>query len=229
MAAVRLFHAASPVSARTWGLQPALARLRLVYGGEITIVEAVVVERRLDAGAAFANIAARRQGPSAGRRFLREVLRRTVIEHASASRDELLGAAGGARLDPERFARDLRDRAGLRRDLAEQPLLPRGCVPGILVLGTATRPPRPLADARPVAIERAVEEATAGALAKRPPVDVVAYLREHGPASGEEVGRVFAVAAEEAVRMLEGLRRVGLAVHRRVAGELWWCARQEPS
>jgi predicted DsbA family dithiol-disulfide isomerase len=159
--------------------------------------------------AAFAVIAALRQGRPLGERFERALLRRSSVEGIDVTVPAVIDAAAKeAGLDLARLRKDLADRKGLEAEMAAQnegaPNVPLGFYNVALeddkgrtiVLDYAFDPDE---------VVGAIEYLSGGTLRKNTPDDPVAYLQATGPAPARELARAFAwtpAATEERLRKL---------------------------
>jgi predicted DsbA family dithiol-disulfide isomerase len=177
--------------------------------------------------ATIASMAALRQGEAKGRRFVRAVLRKNVVEALDVSkREELLGAAEEAGLNLGQFRRDVAKKPARKREFEGQghgwPDLPLSYFAIAVtdghrhvLLEHAFEPP---------VVEGAIDYLAGGALKKRRPTDVLGYLRRHGPAPTREIERVFDLKGAAAQRKLRALERAGKAQRRVLAGADHWSA-----
>lgn len=178
--------------------------------------------------ASLAAMAAFRQGQEKGRRFVRAVLRRFLLEGQDVTKDPVLAeAAAEAGLDLAKFRTDSADRESLQADYNNQgegfPHLPLGFY-NVIVTDGENRTVILDNAFEPAVVEEAIDYLSGGTLAKRTPTDIVDYLREHGPAPVSEVARVFGLTPAKAEKRLMELRKAGEAATTTLAGAPHWSA-----
>jgi len=161
--------------------------------------------------ATLAALAARRQGEAKGNRFFRALTRELIAVGRTADRALFVECAREAKLDLARFEKDLADKDGLTRDMEEQeaPHMPLGFYNVAVTDGERTVLLNHAFE--PDAVEEAIDYLSGGTLAKTPPTDIEAYLRENGPAPPIEIARVFGLPHAKANASLATLAKKGQA------------------
>lgn len=173
--------------------------------------------------AALAAVAAEKQGAWAGRRFLQAYWLAAFVNAGSDSRDGgVAEAAAAARLDVERFERDLKAEDAL---LAEIHASYESIADGVSMATLGVEGPdgrvQLLRDAfDPRKIEAAID--SCAPLAKSAPDDVAAYLRDAGPSSALAISRVCKLSPGEANARLRALEGAGRAAPLRLGGSAFW-------
>ncbi len=176
--------------------------------------------------ATYAVLAAQKQGEEKGTRFMRAVLRMFVVEGRDVTRREaMLAAAREAELDERQFDRDLHDAKARKKDYDGQgegfPHVPLGFY-SLAVSDGGDRTVLLDNAFDPGLAEGAIDYLSGRQLAKRKPVNIVGYLREHGFASSIEIARVFGMKESLAKKRLEELRRKGRVEMKVIIGATHW-------
>jgi len=178
--------------------------------------------------ATLAVMAGERQGPEKGHRFYRALLRRNIVEDQDVTQEAtILEAAKEAGLDIVKLKSDLVDQASLKNDLENQG---EGAPPvhvgfyNIAVTDGHGRTVYLDQQFQPSVVEGAIDYLADGKLSKENPTDVLAYLREQGPAYLDEVERVFNLSSQQAHAELERLEKLGKAKSLTLAGARFWSA-----
>jgi len=176
--------------------------------------------------ASLAAMAAYRQGEAMGKRFMRAVLRRFLLEGQDVTKPAILAeAAAEARLDVKTFRTDLADPESLRADYEKQgdgfPHLPVGFY-NVLVTDQENRTVILDHAFDPAIVEEAIDYLSKGKLVKRTPTDIAGYLREHGAAPLSEVARVFGLTPGDAGTRLRELQKAGKVATTTLAGAPHW-------
>lgn len=177
--------------------------------------------------ASLAAMAAYRQGEKAGRRFVREILRRSCVEAQDVSSAAVLKeAAAAAGLDAGKFARDVASTSAREAEYGSQghgfPELPLSFY-GIVVSDGHRYVVLEHAF-EPSVVEGAIDYLSGGKLHKRRPTDVLGYLREHGPTPQREIQRAFDLKSAGAKAKLKALEKAGRAKRTKLAGAPHWHA-----
>jgi predicted DsbA family dithiol-disulfide isomerase len=178
--------------------------------------------------AAFAVIAALRQGHPLGERFERALLRRSTVEGIDVTKADVIEAAAKeAGLDLARLRKDLADREGLLEDMGKQnegaPNVPLGFYNmaieddrgRTILLDYAFEPDE---------VVNAIEYLSGGKLVKNTPNDPVAYLKATGPAPARELARAFGWNLAATEDKLKALGKDGLVRSVPVGGAPHWTA-----
>lgn len=173
-----------------------------------------------------ASVAAFRQGRPEGERFLRELLRRNVVEGKDVTRKNvLLAAAKVCGLDLDRFSADLQDTEGLDADayamgegLGHVPL---GFYNLVVEDGSGRTILMDFAF-DPKAVEDAIEYLTGRKLKKNRPSDPVAFLRAAGPTHETELARAFGWPADRVKKTMAVAEKRGAAKRVELAGHPYW-------
>lgn len=177
--------------------------------------------------ASLAAMAAYRQGASQGKRFVREVLRRSCVEGLDVSQSAVLkDAAAAAGLDGRKFARDVANTAAREREYGSQghgwPELPLSFYGVVVSDGHRHVVLEHAFD--PATVEGAIDYLSGGKLHKGKPTDLLAYLRAQGPAPQREIERVFGLKSAQANAKLSALEKAGKARKGTLAGAAHWNA-----
>lgn len=173
--------------------------------------------------ASLAVIAALRQGSV--ERFLRELLRRFVVEGEDVTKDGVLvKAASEAGLDVKHFSKDLSDRDVRKHELENQgegfPHLPLGFY-NLIVTDGQDRSVLLDNAFNPKTVEEAIDYLSGDSLTKQVPRNIEGYLREHGPTPQVEIERVFGFTSSEAEKKLKGLSKNGVTGRVLAEGRFW--------
>ena len=176
--------------------------------------------------ASLAVLAAQEQGLKKAARYMRAVLRLSVVEGRDVTkRDGMLAAAREAGLDENVFLEDNKDEEARKAELERQgegfPELPLGFY-NIAVSDGANRTVILDNAFDTSSIEGAIDYLSDGRLTKEAPTDILGYLREHGPAPSTEIGRVFAIGGSGIEARLGGLEKSGKIEKISLAGAAHW-------
>lgn len=173
-------------------------------------------------------VASFRQGHPSGERFMRELLRRNVVEGKDVTRKPtLLSAAKASGLDLARFTSDLQDTEGLDAQAYEMGNglghIPLGFYNLILqddqgrtLLIDYAFDPKP--------VEEAIEFLTGKRLKKNRPTDPLMFLRVAGPTHEIELSRAFGWPAQRISKTLALAAKRGEAKQVLLAGHPYWMA-----
>ncbi|HVL87825.1 MAG TPA: hypothetical protein VM681_07480 [Candidatus Thermoplasmatota archaeon] len=161
-----------------------------------------------------------------GRRFARALLRMYTVEGRDiAQEDAVHAAAAEAGMEAPAILAAFSDGEKLRHDFEHQgegfPHAPIGFY-NVAVSDGGQRLVLLDYAFEPTVVEDAIDWLAGGALRKRAPTDVEAYLREHGPAPRVEIERVFAWSAKDAEVRLAALESAGSVRRRTLAGAPHW-------
>lgn len=174
-------------------------------------------------------IAAFRQGHPRGERFLRELLRRNVVEGKDVTKKPLLlSAAKASGLDVKKFTHAMQqDVAGLDAEGEQMadgmPHAPLGFYNLIVEDGSGRTILMDFAfDPKPV--EDAIEFLTNRKLKKLSPSDPTAFLVAAGPTHNIELARAFGWALERVKREMLRLEKKGAVKQIELAGHPYWKA-----
>lgn len=173
-------------------------------------------------------VAAFRQGHPQGERFLRELLRRNVVEGKDVTRSATLASSAKAcGLDVKRFEKDLKDKVGLQHDSDHMeegaPHVPLGFYNLIVEDGSGRTVLMDFAfDPKPV--EDVIEFLTGRSLKKNKPTDPAAFLAAAGATHAIELARAFGQALPAMQKQLTRLEEKGLVKQVELAGHPYWVA-----
>jgi ubiquinone/menaquinone biosynthesis C-methylase UbiE/predicted DsbA family dithiol-disulfide isomerase len=170
--------------------------------------------------------AAELQGEERAERFLRRLMEAIMVEARNGSDQSVIGEiAAEAGLDAARLLRDMTSKAVAEALHRDQHAMHEAHVNFLSLLlrnrkGDAVKVGEVFA-AKPY--EEAIERLTDGRLAKRMPVDVLAYLEHHrSMVPAREIAEVFGTTDEDAAQRLARLAKSGLLEeHAFEAGTFW--------
>ena len=178
--------------------------------------------------ATLAVLAAKRQGEAKGARFNRSVLRRFCVEGQDVTSDSVLEAAAKeAGLNVDAFFRDYRDTEARQKELGHQghgfPHVPLGFYSIALTDGGDRTV---LLDYAfdPAVIEGAIEYLSGTRLPKQKSLDIVSYLRRHGPTPLREIARIAGCTDKVASARLSQLKKAGRVTSVSLSGGAHWAA-----
>lgn len=174
-------------------------------------------------------VAAFRQGHPQGERFLRELLRRNVVEGKDVTRKAtLLSSAKASGLDVKAFTKAMQKETAALDEEGDRmgdgmPHAPLGFYNLILEDGSGRTLMMDFAfDPKPV--EDAIEFLTARKLKKLSPSDPAAFLASAGPTHAIELSRAFGWPAARVKKELARLEAKGLVKPIEIAGHPYWKA-----
>ncbi|MBI4392731.1 MAG: DsbA family protein [Euryarchaeota archaeon] len=178
--------------------------------------------------ATMAAMAAYKQGDSKGARFVREILRRTVVE-GDWPRDDayFTEAAKAAGLDVSKFEKAYADEEACQAAFEKQGEAFDVHIGFYNIAITDGHGTVVTIDHAfdPEQVEGAIDWLSGGKLKKATPTDVIGYVRHHGAAPLIELSRVFGVPQEKMEKELESFEKAGKLKRTTLAGAPHWIAK----